>query len=309
MNKYDDVQLDIPKMIEEQDRHFLMPQFSARSGDNLRFEDYLNSKIRLYYIGLLLKLGIYRKLIYSNLKLNWFYEFNNYWVNELGNRNIEPHDFYYLYSHYRTMFQALEVYDSQAPNDHLKAWQDYRTIYLLFHSQYRQALRPLAAHRYLKYIPKNSNLCEFGCGIAPIATSLCQFYTHLNFTITCADIPIVVFHFTRWKFMGTNYVHMEKIDPESDNPLNEVFDTIFCLAVFEHLPRPIPIVKHLYDRLKPGGYLIFDYINSSGGGLDSPTTKIYRREVLQFILDHFEVVDGQIHLDGQNVESVACRKK
>jgi hypothetical protein len=57
--------------------------------------------VRLGLLGLTILAGWHRALIYANLRLGWFEEFQRYWVDELGNRPLHPHDFYHLYGVYR----------------------------------------------------------------------------------------------------------------------------------------------------------------------------------------------------------------
>ena len=51
---------------------------------------------------------------------------------------------------------------------------------------------------------------------------------------------------------------MVPITSDDDPPLAGSFDTVFCLETFEHLPRPIPLLQHFHQVLKPGGHLVFD---------------------------------------------------
>ncbi len=308
MNKYDDVRLDVPRLLNEQKLTLRSYDPHARSGDDLGGPGRLGTRLRLYLTGFLYKIGVYQRLIYSNIKLDWFYEFRDYWVNELGNRPIEPHDFHFLSGVYRQRFQDVEVPDFATDVGHLEAWRDPRNIHLLFANQYKLALRPLFAHRFIKYIPRGGNVCEYGSGLAPVATSLCRFYPYLSVRITCADIPTIMFHYTRWKFRDKRYVRMVEINPSNDEPLNEEFDVIFCMTVLEHLPRPMPVVKHLCERIKSRGHFVFDYIKSEGRGLDTASALRDRISVLRYVLDRFEVVEGRISLDGSNVGTVVCQK-
>jgi 2-polyprenyl-3-methyl-5-hydroxy-6-metoxy-1,4-benzoquinol methylase len=307
-NKYDNVYLDVADLLKKQVLNYPSYDPNARSGDGLGLLGYLKSKLRLYFTALLYKTKVYKKLIYSNIKLDWFYEFHDYWVNELGNRPINPHDFYFLFGVYRQKFQEVKAPDSATDEQHLKAWQDPRNVYLLFANQYKLALHPLSAHRFIKYIPKGGNLCEYGCGFAPITTSLCKFYPYKNVKITCADIPTIMLHFIRWKFRDKKFVRIIEIDPSNDEPLDDEFDVIFCMTVFEHLPRPIPVIKHLHSKIKLGGYLIFDYIKSEAKGLDTASSLRDRIPVLQYILDNFEITEGKILLDGTSVGTTVCKK-
>jgi 2-polyprenyl-3-methyl-5-hydroxy-6-metoxy-1,4-benzoquinol methylase len=309
MNKYDDVRLNVAKLIHEQDARLGDFDPQARSGDHLGFPGYLKSYLKLCTTRLLVRAGLYHKLVYANLRLDWFHEFRRYWVEELGNRPLRPHDFYFLYGSYRSRFsEEVEVPDSTSDEQLLDAWRAHRTVYLLFFNQYKLALDPLYVERFIKYIPKGGHVCEYGCGLAPVASSLCKYYPHLNVGITCADIPHIMFHFTRWKFRNTEYVRLINIDPYDDAPLTDMYDTVFCVTVLEHLPRPLPVLRHLYSHIKPGGHFVFDYIKSEGKGLNTVSALADRIPALQYIANNFEVIEGRVPLDGGHVGTVVCRK-
>ena len=310
MNRFDDVRLDVRKLLEEQDKKLPPYDPASKSADGLGVTGRLRALARLAWTGALIKVGLHRRLVYANLKLDWFHEFQDYWVNELGNRPIQPHDFYFLHGVYRQRIQnfAGKASETTAGDALLGAWQDPRIIYYLFAWQYKLALQPLRAHPFTRFIPRGGHVCEYGCGAAPIATSLVKFYPHLDFKIACADIPHIVFHFARWKFRSCRFVRMVPIRPDDDAPLDDRFDTIFCLEVFEHLPRPLDVIRHLDTRLKPGGYLVFDYVRSEGTGLDTAAGLRDRLEVLRYVADRFRLIRGAIPLDGSHVPTTVLQK-
>jgi len=74
MNLYDNIKLDIEKLFEDQNR-----KLAKR-----KYEEYTKSIPifgKPYFIfkqfvhGFLFKTGIWKRLVYSNLELSWFYEF------------------------------------------------------------------------------------------------------------------------------------------------------------------------------------------------------------------------------------------
>ena len=313
MNQFDDVRLEVQRLLEDQSKRLPPHDPTARSGDGLGVSGRIRALARLYWTGALIKTGLHRRLVYANLKLDWFYEFQDYWMKELGNRPIQPHDFYFLHGVYRQRIQDYPVEDADTPpvladEAHVKVWQDPRITYYLFAYQHKLALQPLRAYRFVKYIPRRGSVCEYGCGAAPIATSLVKYYPHLNLRITCADIPHMIFHYTRWKFRSCPFVRAVMIHPGNDAPLDEEYDTIFCLEVFEHLPRPLPVLQHLEACLKPGGHLVFDYVRSEGKGLDTAAGLRDRLKVLRYVSDRFTVIEGAIPLDGSDVNTTVVRK-
>ncbi|MBN1493701.1 MAG: methyltransferase domain-containing protein [Candidatus Omnitrophica bacterium] len=308
MNKYDDVILNVAELLERQDQQVSRFEPAARSGDALGAWGTFTIRTYVFFIRMFCRLGIYRRLLYANMIVSWFDEFRHYWVNELNNRPIQLHDFYYLFGIYRSKFQDVCVPDTATNEQHLIAWQDPRNIYLLFSQQYKLALDPMGVRRFIKYIPQGGKVCEFGSGFAPIASGLSKFYRHFNVQITCVDIPTILLHFIRWKFKEKRFVRVVKVEPNNDAPLDEQYDTLFCTTVFEHLPRPLNAVKHLHAHIKTGGYFIFDYIKSEGEGLDTDGGLRDRIQVLRFIKDNFKIVEGEIFLDGKDVKTVVCRK-
>ena len=77
----------------------------------------------------------------------------------------------------------------------------------------------------------------------------------------------------------------------------------------EHLPRSISAVQHFHRVLKPGGCLVFDYVRSDGTGLDTAAALGDRVPTFEFILKHFDIIQGRVTTDGAHVETVAARKR
>lgn len=316
MNHYDDFRPDVARLLKDQDATLPPATPGIRSGAGLHLFGRLASRARLYGLGALVKSGAHRRLIYANLRLDWFFEFQRYWVGELGNRPIQPHDFHFLHGVYRQRLQGMSfdhLADPRLASDdkHLESWRDSRVVYHLFAHAYRQALSPLRVHQFVKFVPRGGRVVEYGCGTAPILTALARHYRHLDLECVGADIPHLLFHYSRWKFRNDDFVTMTAIEPNDDAPLQGRFDTVFCLEVFEHLPRPLATLAHFHRVLKPGGHLIFDYIRSDGSplGLDTAAALRDRPAALRFILEHFDVVRGRVGSDGSNVEPSVARKR
>jgi len=314
VNRYDDVRLDVAALLKQQDASLAPADPSARSGDGLGPLGRLGSLVRLYALGALVKLGCHRRLVYANLRLDWFFEFQRYWMEELGNRPIHPHDFHFLSGVYRQRLQTIhfeQIENANLASDerHLEAWRDHRAIYYLFAYTFRQALSPLRVHPFIGYVPRHGRVAEYGCGAAPILTALARRYRHLDLQLVGADIPHLLFHYARWKFRRDRFVTIVPVEPNDDAPLSGLYDTIFCLEVLEHLPRPLAALEHFHRTLKPGGHLIFDYVRSEGTGLDTATSLRDRLPALRFVLDHFDIVEGRVATDGAHVEPTVARKR
>jgi len=316
MNLYDDFRPDVARLLKGQDAKLRPSSLGASSGDGLGPLGRLASLARLYGAGALVRSGIHRRLVYANLRLDWFVEFQRYWVEELGNRPIQPHDFHFLHGVYRQRLQDIRfdhLSDPALASDakHLESWRDARIVYHLFAHTYRQALSPLRVHPFVKFLPRGGRVAEYGCGTAPILTALTRHYRHLDLELVGADLPHLLFHNARWKFRNDPFVTLVAIEPNDDAPLPGSYDTIFCLEVFEHLPRPLSVLEHFHRVLRPGGHLVFDYIRSDGSplGLDTAAALRDRSESLRFVLDNFVVVQGHVTTDGEHVAPAVARKR
>jgi SAM-dependent methyltransferase len=314
MNLYDEFHPDLDFLLKQQDAKLPLPDPAARSRDGLGPLGGLASRLRLYALGALVTLGLQRRLIYANLRLRWFHEFQRYWVEELGNRPIHPHDFYFLAGAYRQRhqtihFEHIENASLASDDKHLEAWRDPRMVYFLFAHTFRLALSPLRVHPFIRWVPRKGRVVEYGSGAAPILTALARHYRHMDLQLVGADIPHLLFHYARWKFRDDRFVTMVPVAPDDDAPLTGFFDTVFCLETFEHLPRPIAVARHFHRVLKPGGHLVFDYIRSDATGLDTAAALRDRTPTLEFILKHFDIVQGRVTTDGAHVEPAVARKR
>jgi SAM-dependent methyltransferase len=307
-NGYDDFRPDVPRLLAGQDKAARTRPPGARSGEGLGVLGGLGSRVRLACHGGLVLTGWHRALMYANLRLGWFEEFQRYWVGELGNRPLHPHDFYHLYGVYRQRLQSIEP-DLSSDARQLESWRDHRIVYYLFSHVYRQALSPLRVQRYARFIPRRGRVAEYGCGTAPIVTALARHYRHLDLELVAADIPHLLFHFMRWRFRDVPYVTPVAINPDDDAALPGRYDVIFCLETFEHLPRPLAALQHFHTVLNPGGILVFDYIRSEGTYLDTPAGLRDRERALAFVLERFEVVDGEIKTDGSHLGPTVVRTR
>lgn len=292
-NKYDNVILDIERLFSEFASDSQKVRQFTRGVGNESILSVPKSIMNRYITGLTYALKIRHRLLYANLVLDWFFEFRDYWVHFLGNRPISVHDFHYLRNEYRKRYQGVAL-SGNSHEDHLKSWQDYRNIYSIFGSVWNSTFTDLIIYRYAKYIKRNSLVCEFGCGIAPITYSFLKYYPEKKLTFIIADIPQFTFHYAKWRFIGNKRVKTVTITPSDKRPLPEhdIYDVIFICQVFEHLQNPRETASYLHSKLKQGGILIFDYFKSDGTGLDTAAGVAQRDETLRFIGDNFQVISG-----------------
>jgi 2-polyprenyl-3-methyl-5-hydroxy-6-metoxy-1,4-benzoquinol methylase len=290
-NLYDDLIVDIEKEHERinEDRNY-------RS----KTEHYLGM------FGLLLFVtGIYQKMVDSGLIRGWFTDFSEYWTRALGARPLKLHDFFYLYCDYRKKFQRVEVNENANETEFMGAWQRPENIYLTFGSVYQYALRPFSALPYLKYLPKGSRILEYGCGLAPITTSLIRWGKKYDFSV--ADIRTFTFHYAKYR-LKQHKVRFIDLVPYKNNSFEGQFDAVFLMAVLEHLPNPLEVLESLTNHIERGGYLIFNYILGSGHGLDNKEAVHQRKEVLDYIASNFKIVKGNLFPDKSMGLTVGCKK-
>ena len=85
-------------------------------------------------------------------------------------------------------------------------------------------------------------------------------------------------------------------------------DAIVAKATFEHLKDPLEVVRRLTAMLSPRGYLLFDFLQTEGEGLDTLQAVRQRDGVLAFIDERFERVHGDPRLHHGSLLTVARLK-
>ncbi|MEA3208163.1 MAG: hypothetical protein QOE70_1220 [Chthoniobacter sp.] len=235
------------------------------------------------------------------LDLTWFERFRRYWGKVLGGRPLwGVEDFYFLRNIYRMRFQSATVPDTTDAGVHLETWQRPEVLSHLFHSVYKESLnnelrllRPMhALHR-----GPVQTILEFGCGSAPITTTLCEFQPPRGeVRAWISDIETVPFHYAAHTLAPFRNVQAVPLRAETRFrfPLEKKFDAIFCMTVLEHLQEPLAIVEHLRELLAPGGLFFFDYVKSDASGLDTKAGLEQRPAVLAYAREHFRILHGNL---------------
>lgn len=259
----------------------------------------LANLIKMYFIGALLKMGIYERLIYSNLVLGWFKEFKNFWISCLLEKTIDVVDYHYLRLYYRIKFQNVSHENEGNSEKFLETWQKQENLSILFHAVWYHAKTAyLTFYPFFKYLPKKGRILEYGCGTAPITQGLLKYQSHRNYEFTIADILQINFLYALYSIGRYKNVKSITMGPyENSIKKPNYYDVIFCFTVFEHLPNPLEVAKGFYESLKPGGLLIFDFIKGEGKGLDTQKAIKERKAVLEYIEKNFKIIHGNIKIN------------
>ena len=161
-NLYDNIRIDIVTA------HEAINQISSPCSTLKNVRNFFQKNLaQLLYIS-----GLYKKLIDAGFYRAWFNEFNDYWIRCLGGRPLYFHDFFFLYGTYRGRFPNVKIKDQGDINSLEEAYRDKRNIYSTFGSVYKYALSPYQYLHFKKYIKSGARVMEYGCGIAPIISSM-----------------------------------------------------------------------------------------------------------------------------------------
>lgn len=301
-NKFDNVVLNINEEFKKQNQ---LLGLSCKKKKQETFQETFFGFLLFFkglFLVLLYRLGILQRLFYVNFCLGWFYEFKKFWVNYLGNRNIDVLDFHFLRNSYRAKFQEVALDHSNEKNSEkfLEAWQKQGNIFYLFQSVWNYGKKAyLDCWLFAKFVKKDSHILEYGCSIAPITTGFLKYFSYKNLNFTIADIPQISFLYAKWKFAQNPRVNFIEINPCQKNnlTLDIKYNAIFCLTVFEHLPNPIDVAEDFFNHLANDGILIFDYIKEEAFGLDSQQSMAQRSNVLKFIAKNFKIIKGKIDFE------------
>lgn len=289
MNTFEEINFNLNNLYEK------AVDFSARKiTPKKRF--FLINYFYLFFSGLTVKLGIRKRLALGNWTLGWFDEFNDFWKEILEGRPIDPLDFHFLRMFYRIRFQKLSHSDDRDEEKNLAAWQKPETLYILFDGIWKSALvADLKFFPFLRYLPKNGRILEYGCNTSPVVCGLIRYLPHRKYEFVIADILQINFVFSIYKLGKFKNVKSLLLTPLNNRiSPDDKYDAIVCTAVLEHTPNPLEIVESFHKSLNKNGILIFDYVKSEGDGLDSKNSVSQRTPCLEYIEENFKIIKGKI---------------
>ncbi|MFN0132825.1 MAG: methyltransferase domain-containing protein [Phycisphaerales bacterium] len=223
-------------------------------------------------------------------------------------------DFYFAKNWLRIKHSACEVPDTEDTAEHLRAWQNPAVLYQLLHLVYKETVTDEfdVVELLRRHGPKQCrHLVEYGCAIAPVTSTLFEFTRpSRDVRITIADIQTIAFHYGVWRFRRCANVVPRLLGPENgfQLALSEPQDAITCITVAEHLNAPLQTFQTFHRLLRQGGILVFDYIKTDGGSMDTMHAARQRESVLAFVAQHFDIVHGNLDPEASMGLTVARKR-
>ena len=168
------------------------------------------------------------------------------------------------------------------------AWATFRQVYYHRHSNFS---------RIAKVLPQGGSLCEYGSGVAPICNWIVE-HLRLQARLTIADVPSEHLRFGAWRLqrkIKERNLSMELILREvvpDRLPLDEIYNVITILEVFEHLHDPLEVAIHLTDHLRSGGHLWENYAIVQPSYADLPQSQEQREAVFAHLQKSCKPVAG-----------------
>jgi len=296
-NLFDNLVVDVEKIYS---KHPINKKFSQKINQVNYMKGIFYKLYRSSLFPLRVRVLFWQFLRQTNIDLTWFNEFEKYWTDIIGGRPLwNLQDLFFLKNIYRIKFQECQIPDTEDSKIHLETWQRPELIYQLLHLVCKESsINEYELSKLLRKYKKNfKSILEFGCGTAPITTSLFEFF-HLpkRINIYISDIQTLAFNYAAYKFRNCSNVNPLLLVADNDFllDLGTKVDVITCTSVFEHLNNPLDTIKTFYDTLNPEGLLFFDFIKSSGEGLDTMQAVRQRESVLDFISENFKPIYGRI---------------
>jgi len=215
---------------------------------------------------------------------------NRGWLGELGRyyRGMTEQELWARYTVGRmdaTTLSEPKPPASEADHRSLHAEPDYRVLRQMYHHRH-STFHWIA--RALRGAGRAGDFCEYGSGVAPVTAWLRSRLPGWRYTLV--DLPSPMLDFARWRFRGVPTVEMREAGLGADLPLTRDYDGIACLEVLEHVVKPLQVVRHLAEHVKPGGSLFLNFAEEPGGGGDLAEAAAERGATIEYLNTALEAV-------------------
>jgi len=105
------------------------------------------------------------------------------------------------------------------------------------------------------------NVLDYGGGIGDLCIALAR----RGFNVTYAEVYGKTFEFAKWLFKKRKYSNIKILDvgKNQEKIWENMYDTIICIDVIEHIPHPEIILGKMAKHLKNNGGLVITALNST----------------------------------------------
>lgn len=154
---------------------------------------------------------------------------------------------------------------------------------------------------FVEGIGEPREFASVGCG--PAVTEFAFAERHPDVDVWCCDVSGTVVEDNRARAARREVDNLTfAVDSLPDLEVGRKFDLVYCMAVLYFIEDVEPAVEALYDRVRPGGHLVFNYANR----LSRAT---FDREFEGRKRDAFElVIEGENLLSYDAIEDLLGRR-
>jgi SAM-dependent methyltransferase len=154
---------------------------------------------------------------------------------------------------------------------------------------------------FVERVGEPDDLASVGCG--PAVTEFAFAERNPDVDVWCCDVSETVVEDGRQRADEAGLDSLAfAVDSLPDLDVDRRFDLVYCMAVLYFVADVERAVEALYDRVRPGGHLVFNYANR-------PTRARFDREFEGRKREAFELVlDGENLLSYDAIEDVLGRR-
>ena len=196
----------------------------------------------------------------------------------------------------KTFEEIWESNKRQTPSQILSFWQDMGAWATFRQVFYHRA----SSFKYLKSgVHSGSHVCEYGAGAAPLSFWLVENIQKTPFSLTLVDVPSEHLNFGGWRVQrriresgAPITLKVLEVQPEK-LPLEQFYDLVTILEVYEHLHNPLTVTTHICEHLRTGGLLWENYIaHDHPHASDLHVAQQERPLVFEYLRQHCELIEG-----------------